>query len=51
MRGKGKVLMDENSRDDFVYEIVVDSISPLTASLKGGTVLTIVGDNFSEIRN
>ena len=31
----------------FVYEVVVTSISPLTGSINGGTILTITGRNFS----
>lgn len=41
---------DENLRD-FTYKIEVSSITPLTGSVLGGTILTLTGINFGTTRN
>ena len=40
-----------NPSQKFKYIIEIHSISPLTGSFMGGTVLTIAGKNFSSITN
>ena len=47
IEGKGDIEPSDSSADDFVYELVIESISPSSGSYHGGTVLTITGRNFS----
>ena len=45
--GQGDVVPVSDTADDFIYELVIESISPLTGAYHGGTLLTITGRNFS----
>jgi len=38
-----------NMGENFILELTVSSISPLTGSIEGGTVMTVTGTNFSPI--
>ena len=45
--GLGNVPPASSTADDFVYEIVIENISPSSGPYNGGTLLTITGRNFS----
>lgn len=45
--GVGDVDPVTATADDFVYELVVESVSPANVAYYGGTLLTITGRNFS----
>lgn len=45
--GQGDIAPVDPLVDDFVYELVVESVSPSTVAYYGGTLLTITGRNFS----
>ena len=47
LAGFGDIPPSNPSDNDFVYELVIDSISPTTGSYNGGTLITITGKNFS----
>ncbi len=44
--GFGSAFTSSPTANDFVYEVVIDSVSPTTGSYEGGTLLTITGRNF-----
>jgi hypothetical protein len=44
--GFGNAIAVPETANDFVYEVVVDSISPTNGSIAGGTLITITGRNF-----
>lgn len=45
--GQGDITPTDSAADDFVYELVIETISPTTGAYHGGTLLTITGRNFS----
>ena len=45
--GSGDVPASPTTANDFVYELVIDSVSPTTGGYNGGTLITITGRNFS----
>ena len=45
--GTGNAIPNPETANDFVYELVIESISPTTGSYYGGTLITITGRNFS----
>lgn len=44
--GFGNAIPVNSTANDFVYETVIDSITPANGSYFGGTLLTITGRNF-----
>lgn len=44
--GSGYATVNPVTANDFTYEVVITSVSPLTGSYNGGTLLTITGKNF-----
>lgn len=48
--GQGDIEPANPAVDDFVYELVVSSVTPATVSYYGGTLVTITGKNFSPDR-
>lgn len=44
--GFGNAFPNPTTANDFTYEVVIDSISPSTGSIGGGTLITITGRNF-----
>ena len=44
--GSGYASVNPVTANDFTYEVVITSVSPLTGSYNGGTLLTITGRNF-----
>lgn len=44
--GQGDIAPASATADDFVYEVVIESVSPTTGSYQGGTQVTITGRNF-----
>ena len=45
--GQGNVPPQSDTANDFVYELVIESISPTSGAYHGGTLITITGRNFS----
>lgn len=45
--GVGEALPNATTINDFAYELVINSVTPLTGSYNGGTLVTIQGINFS----
>ena len=45
--GFGDIPPVNDSINNFAYELVIDSISPISGSYYGGTLITILGRNFS----
>ena len=45
--GQGNAIASPATANDFVYELVITSISPAQGQYHGGTLLTISGRNFS----
>ena len=45
--GYGDIPPASPSDNDFVYELVLDSVSPTSGSYNGGTLITITGKNLS----
>ena len=50
LAGYGDIPPYNASSNDFVYELVLDSISPSFGSHYGGTLITIRGRNFSPVK-
>jgi hypothetical protein len=44
--GFGNAISTPLTANDFKYEVVIDSISPTSGSITGGTLITITGRNF-----
>jgi hypothetical protein len=44
--GFGNAIPTTTTANDFTYEVVIDSISPTSGSIGGGTLITITGRNF-----
>jgi hypothetical protein len=44
--GFGNAIPTPTTANDFTYEVVIDSISPTSGSIGGGTLITITGRNF-----
>ena len=47
MTGFGSLLYDPVDSNDFTYGTFITSVTPTSGSIFGGTVLTIIGENFS----
>lgn len=47
--GLGDAIPNPVDANVFSYRISINSISPTTGSINGGTILTITGENFSPI--
>lgn len=47
IEGVGDIIPADPLVDDFVYELIIESVSPTTVSYYGGTVITITGRNFA----
>ena len=45
--GHGDITPINPAVDDFTYELVIESVTPSSGAHYGGTLLTIVGRNFS----
>ncbi len=44
--GFGNAIANPTTANDFVYEVVIESVTPNTGSISGGTLITITGRNF-----
>ncbi len=44
--GFGNAVPNPTTANDFTYEVVIDSVSPTSGSIGGGTLITITGRNF-----
>lgn len=44
--GDGNAIANPTTANDFIYEVLISSVSPSTGSVYGGTLLTITGTNF-----
>jgi hypothetical protein len=44
--GLGNAISNPTTANDFTYEVVIDSVSPISGSIGGGTLITITGKNF-----
>ena len=42
----GNAIANPSTATDFTYEVSIDTISPTTGSISGGTLITITGKNF-----
>ncbi len=45
--GIGDIVPVNPDVDNFVYELIIESVTPSTVSYNGGTIITITGRNFA----
>ena len=47
--GIGNVPPNPTTADDFVYELTIDSVSPVSGAYYGGTLIVVKGKNFAPL--